>query len=319
MKQIDVFNGDADGICALQQLRLAHPRQSELVTGIKRDIQLLERVKADSDIRVTVLDISLEKNRKPLERLLAAGAHVTYFDHHFAGDIPDSENLAAHIDTAADTCTSLIVNRYLKSEHLLWAIAGAFGDNMHKSARNAAAPLSLSGEQMLELQHLGECINYNGYGLSIDDLLFAPDILFRALNPYADPFAFIHESPEFRKLADGYAEDIAHARKIAPHIKKEHICVHILPDEPWARRASGVFGNELARLNPGRAHALLTKTDRGFYRVSVRAPLNSPEHADTLCMRFPTGGGRKGAAGINELPNAMFDEFIKAFAETYIA
>jgi hypothetical protein len=40
--QIDVFNGDADGICALVQLRLAQPVQSKLVTGVKRDIQLLE-------------------------------------------------------------------------------------------------------------------------------------------------------------------------------------------------------------------------------------------------------------------------------------
>jgi len=317
MQQIDVFNGDADGICALQQLRLAKPLQSQLVTGMKRDIRLLDRVEGDENTRVTVLDISLDKNRAALERLLGSGVHVTYFDHHFAGDMPDSENLAAHIDTSADTCTSLIVNKYLNSAHLLWAAAGAFGDNMHLAARNVASPLSLSGEQLLELQHLGECLNYNSYGLTIEDLHFAPDALFRALNPYADPFAFIHESTEFRKLADGYAEDIAHARKVAPHIEKEHICLHILPDEAWARRASGVFGNELARLNPGRAHALLTETELGFYRVSVRAPLNSPEHADTLCMQFPTGGGRKGAAGINELPNAMFDDFIKAFAETY--
>jgi len=38
MKYIDVFNGDADGICALHQLRLAEPVESTLVTGVKRDI-----------------------------------------------------------------------------------------------------------------------------------------------------------------------------------------------------------------------------------------------------------------------------------------
>lgn len=317
MQQIDVFNGDADGICALQQLRLARPCTSKLITGVKRDIKLLDRVETDPESRVTVLDISLDKNRGALNLLLDAGVHVTYFDHHFAGDIPDSGNLSAHIDTSADTCTSLIVNRYLESAHLLWAIAGAFGDNMHQAARDAAAPLPLSGEQLLELQHLGECLNYNGYGLTIEDLHFAPDALFRTLNPYADPFAFIHESEEFRRLSDGYAEDIAHARKVAPHLEREHVCVHILPDEPWARRVSGVYGNELARLNPGRAHALLTETDHGFYRVSVRAPLTNKEHADTLCMQFPTGGGRRGAAGINELPAGMFDDFIGAFTKTY--
>jgi hypothetical protein len=37
--QYDVFNGDADGICALVQLRLAKPIQSNLITGVKRDIE----------------------------------------------------------------------------------------------------------------------------------------------------------------------------------------------------------------------------------------------------------------------------------------
>ena len=44
MTHYDVFNGDADGLCALQQLRLDRPVASELVTGVKRDIQLLNRI-----------------------------------------------------------------------------------------------------------------------------------------------------------------------------------------------------------------------------------------------------------------------------------
>ena len=59
--QIDVFNGDADGICALVQLRLAEPKQSKLVTGVKRDIQLLEHLSVQKNDSVTVLDISLKK------------------------------------------------------------------------------------------------------------------------------------------------------------------------------------------------------------------------------------------------------------------
>jgi len=31
----DVFNGDADGICALHQLRLRHPARSTLITGAR--------------------------------------------------------------------------------------------------------------------------------------------------------------------------------------------------------------------------------------------------------------------------------------------
>ena len=86
--QIDVFNGDADGICALVQLRLAQPVQSRLVTGVKRDIQLLERIFIQKNDFVTVLDISLKKNRTALDRILQQGATVFYVDHHESGDIP---------------------------------------------------------------------------------------------------------------------------------------------------------------------------------------------------------------------------------------
>ena len=51
MTTIDVFNGDADGLCALHQLRLAEPRESVLVTGVKRDIALVERGRARRSAR----------------------------------------------------------------------------------------------------------------------------------------------------------------------------------------------------------------------------------------------------------------------------
>jgi hypothetical protein len=44
MTYIDIFNGDADGICALTQLHNAHPREAKLVTGVKRNIQLVDTV-----------------------------------------------------------------------------------------------------------------------------------------------------------------------------------------------------------------------------------------------------------------------------------
>jgi len=43
MASYDLFNGDADDICALIQLRLAEPKESTLVTGIKRDNKLLKK------------------------------------------------------------------------------------------------------------------------------------------------------------------------------------------------------------------------------------------------------------------------------------
>lgn len=78
----DIFNGDADGICALIQLRLAHPISSTLVTGIKRDIQLLKKINASSGDQLTVLDISLQKNADQLKNFLTLGARIFYADHH---------------------------------------------------------------------------------------------------------------------------------------------------------------------------------------------------------------------------------------------
>src|SRR3546814_7231329 len=99
MADIDVFNGDADGICALTQLRLAEPRASRLITGVKRDIELLAQVEADAGDRVTVLDISLDKNRAGVVRLLAAGAAVFYVVHPFAGAIPRGAGMPALLNT----------------------------------------------------------------------------------------------------------------------------------------------------------------------------------------------------------------------------
>ncbi len=64
MTTYDVFNGDADGLCALHQLRLARPLDAQLVTGTKRDNALLARVPAIAGDRVTALDIALPGNRE---------------------------------------------------------------------------------------------------------------------------------------------------------------------------------------------------------------------------------------------------------------
>ena len=74
----DVFNGDADGIFALVQLRLAEPKVSRLITGVKRDISLLKQVPVEQATSVTVLDISMEKNTEALEKLLDKNIDVFY-------------------------------------------------------------------------------------------------------------------------------------------------------------------------------------------------------------------------------------------------
>ena len=64
----DIFNGDADGICALIQLRKAEPREATLVTGVKRDINLLARVQAEPGDRITVDSRRLGQCRRYLRR-----------------------------------------------------------------------------------------------------------------------------------------------------------------------------------------------------------------------------------------------------------
>ena len=317
MPLIDVFNGDADGICALHQLRLIDPADSELITGPKRDIGLLKRVKAQAGDRVTVLDIALSKNRDALDRLLEAGAHVRYFDHHQPGDIPAHPHFEPHIDTDANVCTSLLVNRYLQGRQLAWAVAAAFGDNLADAARQAAAPLNLSAGQLAQLQSLGECLNYNGYGETLDDLFFDPAELYGQLRPFADPFAFVAESPAYRILQAGYRDDMARAVAVDAAEMRAAGRIFMLPAEKWARRISGVFGNRLAVESPAQAHAVLTAKPGGGYVVSVRAPLAARSGADELCSQFDSGGGRKGAAGINHLPESELGRFIASFFEMY--
>jgi len=310
---IDVFNGDADGICAIHQLRLANPIESQLVTGVKRDISLLKTVSANAGDSITVLDISLDKNRDALIALLELGAEITYFDHHYAGDIPQHPNLKTTIDTGPDTCTSLLVNQALNNQFLVWAVTAAFGDNLFESAKKAALPLSLSDQQLESLKRLGICINYNGYGASLDDLFYSPVDLYRKIKPYADPFDFIENDDAFVVLSQGYEQDMLNATVVLADSNLENTTMYILPDEKWARRVSGIYGNDLAQKNPDKAHAVLTSKGAGLYQVSVRAPLNRKTGADELCRQFETGGGRQAAAGINELPESDLERFMKKF------
>lgn len=317
MPVYDVFNGDADGICALQQLHLSTPRESVLVTGVKRDIALVQRVEATAGDVVTVLDVSFDKNRDACLALLERGVTVCWFDHHFAGEIPEHPGLEVHIETLPDKGTSLLVDEYLGGAHRAWAVVGTYGDNFDEAAARAAAPLGLPDGDLALLRELGILINYNGYGATVDDLHYPPAALFRSLAPYADPLAFARQDPAFQRLRDGYREDMARAEAAELlHPGPRHTQV-MLPAEPWARRVGGVYANALAQAAPARAHAMLTRRADGGFVVSVRAPLTTRDGADALCRQFDTGGGRKAAAGINHLPEAALDDFIAAFVAAF--
>ncbi|WP_028579537.1 hypothetical protein [Desulfogranum japonicum] len=319
---IDVFNGDADGICALHQLRLHQPRPSaRLLTGVKRDIRLLDVLAAEKvvDTAITVLDISLDKNRSPLDRLLANGNSVFYADHHYSGDLPVCEGLELHIHPEPETCTSLIISGLLEDMYLPWAITGAFGDNLNEVALSRAMQAGLSQEQTTILQEVGVLLNYNGYGFSLDDLHVSPAILYKEVRQYSDVFEFFRQSAVLETLRNGYKEDIAQAEALRATVETESARVFELPNAAWARRIVGVFSNQIAREKPEKAHATMILNEDGSQRVSVRAPLNNRKGADALCRQYPTGGGRAAAAGINALPAEQKILFIEALSSHFTA
>lgn len=326
MANYDLFNGDADGICSLVQLRLAQPREATLITGVKRDIKLLGHISPAAGDLITVLDVSMEKNQKALHAALDIGAKVFYADHHQSGEIPDNAALEAHINTASNTCTGLIIDYYLKGQYRAWAIVAAYGDNITQVAEEYVNQAGYSTEQKNMLELLGVAMNYNGYGASLDDLFYHPAELFRIAVQYESPFDLIEQRQDvYRTLTMGYQEDLNKALGIVPY-RESHpgqekgAAMIILPNEQWARRISGVLGNELANRFPNRAHVILTELSEPStapdqeanqetettYLVSLRAPKNNLIGADAIATKFG-GGGRKGAAGIDLLKESGKD------------
>ena len=314
----DVFNGDADGICALHQLRLEEPTDAVLVTGVKRDIALLERVPATAGDCVTVFDISAAANHDALVALLDRGATVRYFDHHHAGNLPSRPTFAPLIDTSPQVCTGVLVDRYLRGRQRRWAIVAAFGDNLHATAAALGNTLGLGGEDLEPLRLLGEALNYNAYGDTEADLLVRPAALYQVLKAYPDPYAFLQAEDVFARLDAARREDLAHARAVKPVFVTDYATALVLPDVAWSRRVRGVIGNDLANAKPAVAHAVLTTDRKGNLTGSVRAPLLQPTGADALCRQFG-GDGRPAAAGINDLAPDRLDEFLRVFARTFEA
>ncbi|PMG39240.1 acetyltransferase [Vibrio breoganii] len=319
-KHYDVFNGDADGICALLQLRLNTPKNSRLITGVKRDIQLLHQVAEQQDVgSVTVLDISMEKNQSALRSLLQRKVDVFYCDHHRTGPVPISPHLKSLLDNSSEICTSLFINLYLNNYYYMWACVGAFGDNLYEPATALALEHDVAQEDIDFLKQLGTLINYNGYGGSIEDLHFHPKALFESLLKYPNPLRLRDKTDGvFHKLKSGFDRDWDNVRSIQATSSTQHIEIYKLPSQAWARRISGTYGNWLANENPNKAIAVLTANPCGeSYTVSVRSPLTNRKGADYVCSQFPTGGGRLAAAGINALPEDMVALFIEKMEERF--
>lgn len=317
MTCFDVFNGDADGITSLVQLRLTTPLATTLVTGTKRDNALLARVPAQPGDDVTALDIAVANNRAALIRLLDAGVRVTWFDHHFAGDVPVHAGFTGHLDTSPAVCTGVLVDRHLGGRQRIWAVVAAFGDNLVETAHALAGSLALDAEARAALRALGDGITYNAYSDVLADAIVPPADLYRALVAARDPLRFIADDPDYARIDRARRTDMEFARAVVPLARAGRADVYLLPDEPWSRRVRGIFGNEVANAAPDRAQAVLTVNDDGTYAVSVRAPRAQPTGADAVCRMFGGGGGREAAAGIADLRQDQLDAFIARLADRY--
>ena len=309
MRRFDVCNGDADGLCAVVQWRLAHPAEAALITGLKREIALLQQVDAAAGDEVLVCDLSMQRNLQPLRQLLARGVQVQYFDHHKVDDIPQHPGLQAHIDFDPRVCTSLLMDRRLGGRFRAWALVGAYGDNLTAVADGLAEQMGLDAAVRRQLRLLGEAINYNAYGDAPGDQHISPQRLYALMQRYAQPQQLLRDERIGDELDALRRADLQQALAQPLHAVGPRARWMQLPDAPWSRRVIGGLANDLASAEPGMAHAVLQDNGRGGYVVSLRAPKNAPGGADAFCRRFG-GGGRAGAAGVDHLPEGERERFL---------
>ena len=324
MKYIDVFNGDADGIFSLVQWRKAFPvlpEQQHLVSGVKRDNALIRKIDEDEAQQaiITALDISFDKNTEALRHVMSHVESIFYCDHHQAETLFEHPRLKAVIDFSPNVCTGLLISDQLQRKYHVWAIAAAFGDSLNNVAYAECQKLGLSATQAEQLQELGVLVNYNGYGAAMRDLHITPQNLFRALMNYDSPFDVIADSMSpFSLLQQGFAEDMAKANDTLMLVNNETVKAIMLDDAAWARRISGTLGNDIAHANPSQATVIATPNSDGTtLTISLRAPKSNLRGAGDVCAKFPTGGGRAGAAGINALPTEQLSRFIDAVIDFY--
>lgn len=277
------YNGDADGICSMVQWGLVYGIEGKRITGVKRDIELLERVSPNPDDEIIVMDISLARNHARAVELSSQGFDITWFDHHLAGDPIDA--IATHIDTSSDVCTARIVEKFLGVDSD-WAQVALHGDGL---SVHSSKP---------EFKELGELLNYNGYGADLSDLHFHPDELLLLCLQAKTPPNFI-DTQAFMTLKNGFESDLSNAKNIEPSNG-----YYLLPNEAWARRVVGVMAHRINESGDG-PHVIAI--DKGeTLQVSIRGS----EGIGELCKMFG-GGGRATAGGIDALPKSEIAALMK--------
>jgi hypothetical protein len=311
-----LFNGDADGLISQHMLYLSGLRPTLRITGMKRDISLMQRLPQDFTGDVYAIDISLKTNAEAARAFLSrAGGKLTWFDHHESAEFPASNRLMTHIHGGRGQCTGLIVNGVLGHRFDAWAAAAAFGDNVNTSADAVLSRHAMTQSDREDLTRLGEWLNYNAYG-EPQDALYAPASLAENMQGYADPLNFFRESGLFGPLEAQLRSDEASAKALQPWSERNGARVFRVPDAPWARRFGATLVNRLVRENPACGFAIFQARTEGGYLVSLRSPQQGPRlhwDASHFASDYPTGGGRVQAAGINALPESLFEACAERF------
>ena len=315
MKYYDFFNGDADGIISLHQYRMHYPQNSELFTGVKRDVKLLRHCVDIKKSKFTVFDISLLSNADYVKPILENQNTIRWFDHHEPGDTELGENFEIFVDADPNCCTNILVDKFLEGLYRPWTICGAYGDNLHEQAEKLNPCFDESS--MSQLKEIGETLNYNGYGNEPLDLTVHPKEVYLDLKNYESPFEYRKKSKTYNKIHTQMKSDEAElsSSEILHDTKTGKVI--LLPNTRASIRYSGIYSNEQTTNNPDKAFAILTLVDGRNYRISIRSPKTNPYGASKLALQFPTGGGREKAAGVNELPISELNQFIEKFEEVY--
>jgi hypothetical protein len=320
--RVFLFNGDADGIVAQHILGMQLGQPELRITGLKRDIQLLSKLPILDSADLHALDISLRSNEDAIPALLAKeNIHLTWYDHHDPGEGITHPRLVQHIHQAPGMCTGAIVNAVCGRRFPLWAAMAAFGDNLPVTAEALAKEGRASLEEVKLIQKTGILLNYNAYGEQPEDVLFQPATLAQEISRFTAAQEFCQQNSIFTPLENQFNSDEAHFHDLKPLIQNPCAMAYLVPAEAWARRFSATWANQTVLENPLQALAIIHLRSDGNYLVSIRAPrgqVRAPSAAD-LAAEFPTGGGRKLAAGINNLPSDDFNRFLNRFVDFFMA
>lgn len=312
----DVFRADADGICALQQLRLARPHAAVIVGGRRDEAGLLDKVRPRRGDTATVLGLPLEGSGAAVQHLLDAGVAVSWFDHRPPARPLRHPLLRATLDPAPGACTSAIVDAWLSGRFRAWAAVGAFGAGLDDTGRTLAKSAGCgSDEDVRRLRQLAQALDYDANGECEADVLVRPPTLVAGMRGHEDPLAFLRDADLPRLLAAHRTDDLRLARATSPHTSGRDGVVYVLPDGGWSRRVHGVFADELAQREPERAHVVMAPAV-GALAVSVRAPHAWPFGAGDLCRRFG-GSGDERAGRIARLHVPDLGAFVGAFLRAF--